>query len=204
MNVPVAVEVWDGHHRLAAAILSGKYKTVGQLPSEWVEVRINGIDEGLVLRERWLEMHVIERGIRHGKGPPPNRWSIEGHPEAVRIPADLQSNDPFFAEPDRGVLMLSVALPGPQLHTARRAVFNCHRSHIDLRFDWATQIPSSNYERSAALAHLPLRFLRSSPGHARLRDRSYMLALASKLAAGTPLRDEMRQSILLNVFTSGT
>jgi hypothetical protein len=99
-----AIECLDGHHRLLGGLLAGAWRTVGDLPSASVDIRVNGWPAGGPGSEgRWIPLEVAEASTI----PPgewfevPEEWGARGR--TAQISGEISSIDPVFRDADRGV-----------------------------------------------------------------------------------------------------
>jgi hypothetical protein len=99
-----AVECLDGHHRLLAALLSGRWRTLGDLPAGALDLRVNGWPAGGFQSEgRWIPLEVAEASTlpRDAWFEVPEEWGAKGR--TAQIPGSVSSLDPVFPESERGV-----------------------------------------------------------------------------------------------------
>ena len=105
-----SVECIDGHHRLVAGLGSGVWQTVADLPSDILDVLVNGWRAHAQGPEpRWIPLEVAERS-----GLPRDRWTVvppDWGPKGptAQVPGDISSLDPVFAAADRGVPLRELA-----------------------------------------------------------------------------------------------
>ncbi len=113
-----SVECLDGNHRFAGGMHSGKWRTIGDIPAELLQVRVNGFDTGGQQLPRWIPKHIAEGssvGWHEVHGP-----MVKG--PTAQIGGDISSSDPRFPKHLRGVRMgqvveqsLARARKGPRM-----------------------------------------------------------------------------------------
>lgn len=99
-----SLECIDGNHRLAAGLLSGVWRTVGDLPADRVLVYVNGWRPGGIGPEpRWVPDEVARRSRLSPDrySPVPESFGAKG--ATCQVPGELSSLDPVWAERDRGI-----------------------------------------------------------------------------------------------------
>jgi len=102
-----SVEVIDGNHRLAAGILSGKWKTVADIPKGMVTVQVNGwAPHGSASLPRWIPLDVAKQSQIPSWFKVPSEWGPAG--PSAQIPGWVASVDEVIAPHFRGVPMRTV------------------------------------------------------------------------------------------------
>ncbi len=99
-----SVECLDGNHRLLGGLLSDVWRTVGDIPSDSVDVRVNGWPAGSFCCEgRWIPLEVGEASAipRSEWFEVPEEWGAKG--PTAQISGAISSLDAVFQESDRGV-----------------------------------------------------------------------------------------------------
>lgn len=105
-----SIEVIDGNHRIAAGLLSGRWKTVGDIPKELVKVKVNGWSAGGSFSEpRWIPLEIAEKSSipREAWFRVPDHWQgVKG--ATAQIPGDVASIDSVVPLEFRGVRLQQV------------------------------------------------------------------------------------------------
>lgn len=109
-----AIEVADGNHRFAAGmyadILSpGKgWKKIGDIPEEFLEIRVNGFNTQGQKLPRWVPLHTVKEGnFPQGSWREiPPEWGAKG--PTAEISGEIASTSSLFNERHRGVSLLQV------------------------------------------------------------------------------------------------
>ncbi len=105
-----SIEVTDGNHRLAAGLLSGKWKTISDIPPEFLKIKVNGWSAGGGFSEpRWIPLEVAQQSSipRHSWFEVPSNWENVRGPTA-QIPGDIASIDAVIPAQFQGVQMQQV------------------------------------------------------------------------------------------------
>jgi hypothetical protein len=105
-----SIEVTDGNHRLAAGILSGKWKTISDIPPEFLNIKVNGWSAGGGFSEpRWIPLEVAQQSSipRQSWFEVPSNWKNVRGPTA-QIPGDIASIDAVIPTQFQGVPMQQV------------------------------------------------------------------------------------------------
>lgn len=109
-----AIEVLDGNHRFAAGLYAEKiapgkgWATIGDIPKEFVDIRVNGFNTNGQKLPRWIPLHIAE-----GSQIPrdqwrfiPPEWGAKG--PTAEIAGDIASTSSRFKPEHRGVSLLQV------------------------------------------------------------------------------------------------
>ena len=102
-----SVEVMDGNHRFAAGLLSGKWQKIGDIPQEYLQVKVNGWKpHGGLSEPRWIPLEVAQKSSipRQSWFRVPDNWEGVKGPTA-QIPGDIASVDSVISAEYRGVEM---------------------------------------------------------------------------------------------------
>ena len=105
-----SIEVTDGNHRLAAGLLSGKWKTISDIPPEFLNIKVNGWSAGGGFSEpRWIPLEVAQQSSipRQSWFEVPSNWKNVRGPTA-QIPGDIASIDAVIPTQFQGVPMQQV------------------------------------------------------------------------------------------------
>lgn len=109
-----AIEVLDGNHRFAAGLYAEKispgkgWATIGDIPTEFVEVRVNGFNTTGNKQPRWIPLHIAEESSipRDQWRFIPPEWGAKG--PTAEIAGDIASTSSQFKAEHRGVSLLQV------------------------------------------------------------------------------------------------
>ena len=105
-----SIEVIDGNHRFAGGLLSGEWKTIGDIPSEFLKIKVNGWNAGGSSAEgRWIPLDVAQKSQipQQSWFEVPSTWKNVKGPTA-QIPGDIASIDAVIPLEYRGVRMEDV------------------------------------------------------------------------------------------------
>jgi hypothetical protein len=109
-----AIEVTDGNHRFAAGLYAEKlapgkgWATIGDIPKEFIEVRVNGFNTNGQKLPRWIPLHIAETSEipRDQWRFIPPEWGAKG--PTAEISGDIASTSTQFKPEYRGVGFLQV------------------------------------------------------------------------------------------------
>jgi hypothetical protein len=108
------IEVTDGNHRFAAGMYAERlspgrgWKTIGDIPREFLDVRVNGFNTSGQKLPRWVPLHTVAQGS-FPKGSwreIPPEWGAKG--PTAEIAGDVGSTSGMFKPEHRGVSLLQV------------------------------------------------------------------------------------------------
>lgn len=60
-----SIEVTDGNHRLAAGLFAGKWRTIGDIPELYLNIKVNGVDVNGIKEPRWIPFEVAAQSSLH-------------------------------------------------------------------------------------------------------------------------------------------
>ena len=109
-----AIEVTDGNHRFAAGLYAEKlapgkgWATIGDIPKEFIDVRVNGYTTNGQKLPRWIPLHIAETSEipRDQWRFIPPEWGAKG--PTAEIAGDIPSTSTQFKAEYRGVGFLQV------------------------------------------------------------------------------------------------
>ena len=109
-----AIEVLDGNHRFAAGLYAEKlapgkgWARLGDIPKEFVDIRINGFNTNGQKLPRWIPLHIVEASKipRDQWRFIPPEWGAKG--PTAEISGDIASTSSQFKPEHRGVSLMQV------------------------------------------------------------------------------------------------
>ena len=108
------IEVTDGNHRFAAGMYAeqmsaGKgWKTIGDIPANLLEVRVNGFNSTGEKIPRWIPLHTVAEGSFPAGSwrEVPAEWGAKG--PTAEVAGDVASTSNYFKPEHRGVSIAQV------------------------------------------------------------------------------------------------
>ncbi len=104
-----SIEVLDGNHRLAGGLLSGKWKQIGNIPSSYLKILVNGwVAGGSGEQPRWIPLEVAEKSSipKNEWFRVPDEWGAKG--PTAQVSGRISSIDSVIPSQYRGVPMKEV------------------------------------------------------------------------------------------------
>lgn len=108
-----ALECLDGHHRMLAGLKAGVWRTIGDIPANALDTRVNGWRaDGTETEPRWIPLAVAQRSRLPASAwrEVPPEWGAKG-PTAM-IPGDVCGADDVFAASDRSLTFAELLAVG--------------------------------------------------------------------------------------------
>ncbi len=98
-----SIEVQDGNHRLAAGLHAEKWKSISDIPKEYLDIEVNGFDTNGVQHPRWIPLDVAKESTipKDQWFQVPEEWGAKG--PTAQVSGGVSSQDPTIPEHFRGV-----------------------------------------------------------------------------------------------------
>lgn len=99
-----SIECLDGHHRLLGGLLSDEWRTVGDIPMQSVDVRVNGWPaHGFGSEDRWIPLPSAEASAIPLEERSKVSEAAGAKGPTAQISGEISSLDPVFPESHQGV-----------------------------------------------------------------------------------------------------